>query len=347
MRIVQVGLGGFGRSWAELAHRAPEIELVAVVDSDSSALAWARTSLDIAPERCVASLTEAVASYECEAVLVITPPPTHAAIAVEALQAGKHVLIEKPLATTLAEAQVVVETAARQNRVAMVSQNYRFRPPARAAQRLVADGALGSLTHVAGGFRRDTRRLWPADNYRYAMRHPLLLDMAIHHVDLLRAVTGQNVRRVVARSWRVPDSPYRHDPALVAVCTLDGGATVVYSGDWTTHDRETSWNAEWDIAGTQGRLLWRGGEATPLTGELTLEEWGRLPVTVDQPVLAASDRAGTLEAFRLAVERGQQPETSAADNIQSLAIVLACVASTERDEAVDLDQMFTVTDSSR
>ena len=172
------------------------------------------------------------------------------------------------------------------------------------------------------------------------MRHPLLLDMSIHHADLLRAVTGQNVRQVFARSWRVPDSPYRHDPALVAVMTLDGGATVVYTGDWATHDRETSWNADWEIVGEHGRLLWRGGEQDPATGDLMLEEWGHPPRVVDQPALTATDRAGTLDAFRVAVATGQPPETSGADNIQSLAVVLACVESIERAESVDLETLF-------
>jgi predicted dehydrogenase len=168
------------------------------------------------------------------------------------------------------------------------------------------------------------------------MRHPYVLDMAIHHCDLLRALTGRNVLQVYARSWRVSASPYEHDPACVAILTLDGGATVTYEGDWATHERETSWNGDWELAGEEGRILWTGGEQDATQGVVRLERWGDGPVAVEQPEIPAVDRAGALLAFREAVASNHQPETSAADNVRSLAIALACVESIERGEAVDV-----------
>ena len=168
----------------------------------------------------------------------MTPPPTHCALTLAALAAGRHVLLEKPLATSLAEAREMIAAADRAGRFVMVSQNYRMRPPVEAARQFVRSGALGALVAVKIAFRRDTRAAWPADNFRYAMRHPLVLDMTIHHADLLRSITGQEVETVYARGWRVPDSPYVHDPAVVATMTLSGGATVVYDGDWAARGSE-------------------------------------------------------------------------------------------------------------
>jgi predicted dehydrogenase len=334
MRLIQVGLGGFGRSWATLAHTAGGIQLVAVADADPAAQAWARSELDLPPAAIHASLDAALSRVDAEAVLVVTPPETHHGVAGAAMDAGKHVLIEKPLATTLADARALVEIAATAGRTLMVSQNYRFRRPARAVQRLVADGVIGDLTAVTVHCHRDTRALWPADNFRYSMRHPYVLDMSIHHADLLRAVTGREVRQLFARGWRVPDSPYQHDPAVIAVMALDNGATVTYEGSWATHDRETSWNGDWELVGERGRIRWTGGETDPTTGDVTLERWGEPPQPVAQPPLTDNDRQGTLHAFRAAVETGAEPETSARDNINSLAIILACVASIEREQAV-------------
>jgi predicted dehydrogenase len=286
MRLIQAGLGGFGRSWAALAREADGIELVAVADA--------------------------------------------------ALAAGKHVLLEKPLATTLDDARALVETANRAGRVLMVSQNYRFRRPARAVQQLVAEGAIGDLLAVAVRCRRDTRALWPADDFRYRMEHPFVLDMSIHHLDLLRALTGREATRVVARGWRVPDSPYRHDPALTALFDLEGGATVVYEGTWATHEPETSWNGDWELLGERGRITWSGGRPDATSGEVTLYRWNEPPRTAEQPQLAFVDRVGTLHAFRAAVETGAEPETAARDNIESLALVLACVESIGSGAPVDL-----------
>ncbi|HEU5430420.1 MAG TPA: Gfo/Idh/MocA family oxidoreductase, partial [Thermomicrobiales bacterium] len=208
MRLIQIGAGGFGRSWAELAARAPEVELVAVVDPDAAARAWAGAALGLPPAAVVAAPDEAFVRFDADAVLIVTPPPTHHPLTLAALAAGRHVLLEKPLATSLAEAREMIAVADRAGRMLMVSQNYRVRPAARAAREIVRSGALGDLAAIKIQFRGDTRALWPADNFRYAMPHPLVLDMAIHHADLLRSVTGQEAATVYARGWRVPDSPY-------------------------------------------------------------------------------------------------------------------------------------------
>jgi predicted dehydrogenase len=337
MRIVQVGFGSFGRSWAGIVRAAAGVGLAAVVEPLSEARARAERELDLAATDCLASLDEALARDDWNAALVVSPPETHRAIAERVLRAGRHVLVEKPLATTLEDARALVAAASESDRVLMVSQNYRFRRPARAVQALVASGTIGELLAVRVGCRRDTRQLFGEGNFRYTMRHPYVVDMSIHHADLLRAVTGRNVLSLLARSWRVPDSPYVHDPAVVAVMDLEGGATVTYQGDWATHGQETSWNGEWEILGETGRVLWTGGESDATQGIVRLQRWGAPPEAVELPALAAVDRAGSLAAFREAVATGRQPETSAADNVYSLAIVLACVASIEQGKAVSLD----------
>ena len=111
-------------------------------------------------------------------------------------------------------------------RTLMVSQNYRFRRPARTVQepgrRRARSAICWPSRSPAAGIRGLT---FPPGDFRYRMRHPYVLDMAIHHLDLLRALTGRDVERVFARSWRVPDSPYLHDPAVIAVMTLEGGGS--------------------------------------------------------------------------------------------------------------------------
>lgn len=234
MRVIQVGLGGFGRSWAEIARAAEGVELVAAIDPSPSARVWAIEALGLAEEAVFAALEAALEATAADAVFVITPPETHHAIAGLALRSGKHVLLEKPLATTIGEARDLIGVAAAMDRILMVSQNYRYRPGAVAARQAVAHGMLGNLEAVRVRCLRDTRGLWPPDNFRYRMRHPFVLDMSIHHADLLRAITGQEVVSIYARGWRVPDSPYEHDPAVAATMTLSGGATVLFEGDWAT-----------------------------------------------------------------------------------------------------------------
>ena len=283
-----------------------------------------------------AVLEEALESVECDAVLVASPPGTHHALAKAALEAGKHVLCEKPLATRLEDALDLVRVADRTGHILMVSQNYRYNAPFRAVQRLVMEGELGELASIRISCRRDTRELFPPDDFRYAMRHPYVLDMSVHHLDLLRAATGRDVHSAYARSWRVTDSPFVHDPAVAAILDLDGGVPVVYEGDWATHEPETSWNGEWEIVGEAGRLLWSGSKEDRGSGEVVFERWGHKSRPVEQPDLEFVEREATLQILRAAIEGGEPPETAAADNVKSLAAMLGCVRSIESGEPVDV-----------
>ena len=309
---------------------APGVELAAIVDPDRAVL----RSADATPAFAV--LEEALASVECDAVLIASPPPAHHAVAKAALEAGKHVLCEKPLATRLEDAFDLIETAQRAERILMVSQNYRYNAPFRAVQRLVMEGELGKLVSIRIYCRRDTRELFAPDDFRYAMHHPYILDMSIHHFDLLRAATGRDVQDVYSRSWRVPDSPFVHDPAVAAILDLDDGMPVVYEGDWATHEPETSWNGAWEIVGEAGRLLWNGSAEDRGAGEVLFEQLGQEPYTVEQPDLEFVEREATLQVLRKAIEGGEPPETAAADNVKSLAVMLGCVRSIESGEPVDV-----------
>jgi predicted dehydrogenase len=339
VRVIQVGLGGWGRSWAGVVREATGIELVGVVDQDPEARRWASGELGLTADSCYESLDEALAATVCDAVLAITPPETHHKVVTQALSAGKHVLVEKPLAATLSEAGSLIDRAVEADRVLSVSQNYRFTRPARTVRQQVMDGVLGELISVRVTCQRDTRELFPPGNFRYLMRHPYVHDMAIHHFDLLRALTGQNVTRIYSRSWPIPDSPYQHDPAMAAIMVLEGGAAVTYEGNWASHTPETSWNGEWELVGKEGRLTWSGDVEDRNVGEVTFELWGESPRSVEQPQLSVVERAATLEQLREAVEGGEPPETNAADNMNSLAIVLGCIESIEGGGVVNITDL--------
>jgi predicted dehydrogenase len=313
-----------------LVAEAPGVELAAVVDPDPEARRYVETT----PAYGV--LEEALEAVECDAALVASPPGTHHVVAKAALEAGKHVLCEKPLATILQDAFDLVETADKAGRVLMVSQNYRYNAPFRAVQRLVMEGELGELASIRISCRRDTRTLFAPDDFRYSMRHPYVLDMSIHHFDLIRAATGRDVRGVYARGWRVPDSPFVHHPAVAALLDLEGGVPVIYEGDWATFGPETSWNGEWEVTGEAGRILWRGSEVDRGTGAVVFERWGQEARLVEQHDFEFVEREATLQALRAAIESGEQPETAAADNVRSLAAMLGCVSSIESGEPVDV-----------
>jgi predicted dehydrogenase len=335
--VIQVGAGLWGRSWAELVARARGFRLAALVDAGEDARTWAGETLGVPVFR---RLERALAAVPAEAVLLVSPPPTHRRLAEAAFAAGRHVLVEKPLAPTIADAAAIAAAARANRRVAMVTQNYRFRRQPRALAELLRDGALGALRGIRIEFRRDLRARWisPRD-WRGRMAHPLLLDMAIHHVDLVRSITGLEIAEVDARGWRVGDSPFRHEPTVDAILALEDGTPVAYHGTWAEAlGRETSWNGDWEIVGTKARATWTGAPNDALRGTLALERFGSPRRRLRTPSLPALDRLGVLHEARRAISAGDEPECSASDNLRTLAAVLALAESSERRRPVQVER---------
>jgi predicted dehydrogenase len=327
LSLIQVGAGFWGQSWAELVHRTRDYELAAIVDGSRAVRDWVTGTLGVPALR---TLEHALASVEADAVLLVTPPATHRPLAERALAAGRHVVCEKPLALDVEDAMALERAGERAGRHVMAAQNYRFRRQSRALQSLVANRTLGRLLAVRIVHRRDLRGLWVTRrDWRGRLAHPFLLDMAIHHIDLLRQITGREVADVDARGWRVPDSPFRHEPAVAALLTLDDGTPVAYDGSWAATTGLTSWNGEWELVGERARVTWTGGVNDALRGTVTLERYGSAPARVALPHLPALDRIGVLHELRRAIDEGGTPECSAADNAKSLDAVLAIARSVE------------------
>jgi predicted dehydrogenase len=328
IRIVQIGMGGWGQIWGGIVRRSTDAELVACVDMDPAALAQARKQLGIPPERCFGSIEQAFAAVECDAVLITTFLPAHVPLALAALEAGKHVLLEKPFAPTLAEARRVVDAAAQRERVLMISQNYRFYPAVRTVAALVREGTLGPVSGVSIDFRRYANAAPPEGNRHYMLRQPLLLDMAIHHFDLMRMVLGQEPRQVNCHAWNPPWSKFAEPASATATVTFDGGAVVSYRGSWISPGRQTYWAGEWHMECERGEIFWTSRDDEGTGGErVTVQLLGKPARRVKLPELPAIDQAGSLAAFAQAIRTGHEPESSGRQNLGSLALAFATIES--------------------
>lgn len=330
IRLVQVGMGGWGRDWMAITAAEPGVENVAYVDSSVEART-ATVADGAAPGRVFVDLESALRATGAEAALVTTAVGSHVPVALEALAAGLHVLVEKPFAATLDDAATAVRAAAAARRTLMVSQNYRYHPAPRFAADLVAGGEVGAVSSVDVDFRRHPIRHpdWAARHR--AMVQPLLADMAIHQFDLLRLVLGREPRWVEIEPIAAPRSGYRDPPAAVGLLSFDGGVAVSYRGSWVSRGRPTPWGGEWRLEGEDGAIEWatRGDRGVP--DRLRRRTPGGAAIPVELPPVAALDRAGALAAFVDAIRTGTEPETSGRRNLPTLALTLAAIRSaTER-----------------
>jgi predicted dehydrogenase len=331
IRLIQVGMGGWGRSWAKvLAQHAELAQVVACVDMQPEMLLQLQQDIGIAADVCFSSLEMALDAAEADAVLVTTPVGAHAPVALAALAAGKHVLLEKPFASSLAQARQVVETAEALGKVLMVSQNYRYYPAAQTAAALVREGRLGPVSSVSVQFRRYAN-LAPRETHRhYHIRHPLLLDMAIHHFDLMRYVLGQEPAAITCHAWNPPWSNFTEPAAAAAAIQFDGGAVVDYNGSWVSTAPQTTWDGEWQIECAGGVIEWTGRDNDSLKAEsVKVRERGKRVRSVPLPAMPYWDRAGSLATFVQALHSGSEPLTSGRDNLNSLALMFAAIEAAE------------------
>ncbi len=331
IRLIQVGMGGWGRSWAKvLAQHGELVQVVACVDMQPEMLLQLQQDAGIAEGVCFLTLEAALEATTADAVLVTTPIGAHAPVALAALAAGKHVLVEKPFATSLAEARQVVETADTLGKVLMVSQNYRYYPAAQAAAALVRSGKLGPVSGVSVQFRRYANFQPRATHRHYHIRHPLLLDMAIHHFDMMRYVLGQEPVHVTCHAWNPPWSNFTEPAAAVATVRFDGGAVVDYNGSWVSTAPQTTWEGDWQIECTGGVIEWTGRDTDSLKAEsVKVRERGKRVRSVPLPDVPYWDRAGSLATFVEAIHTGGEPLTSGRDNLNSLALMFASITAAE------------------
>jgi predicted dehydrogenase len=306
IRLIQVGLGPWGRNWAETVLPEADVEVVAYVDSNPAVLPAARG---------FTSLSDAL-TIDADAVLATVAINAHTPVALAALRAGKHLLLEKPFAPTLGEARTILDEARRQGVILSIAENYRFMPAVQAARRLV--GEVGRINSVSVEFRKAG---FPIERWGDPIDAALLVQISIHHFDLMRAILGQEPVRVSCHSWSPPWSTAPADVCASATIEFDGGAVVTYTGSMASRSPETPWSGEWRIEGELGELIF--GDQVELRG---------CPMPLPEPAL--TDRAAVLAGFVAAIKDGSEPPSPGADNIRSVALMEAALESAARQQAV-------------
>jgi predicted dehydrogenase len=337
LRLIQCGVGGMGNAWWRgPSGKSPDFDLVAIVDIADAPLNECGDTLGIPPERRFKSLEAALEKVEADAILTVTPPVIHAKHAELAFSRGLHVLTEKPIADNLENARRMVEQAEKAGRILHVAQNYRYTPPVQRLKALLAEKPVGAFGHGHLDFYIGADF---TGTFRETMEFPLLVDMAIHHIDLIRCITGRNVRKVTALSFKPSWSTwYRHDPGLKMLLQLDDGTAFSYSGDWSALGEQTPWNGNWRLQCAEGALIMKDDHIT-LT---RCQKWGTEPSYWPQHVgdIPLRAQAKLLHDFAEAIRTGKQPETSGQDNLWSFGAVMAGVISAREGRTVDVQELI-------
>ena len=177
-RVVLVGVGRMGRNHLRVLREVPGFELVAVVDAKADA---PPDLGDVPFFRSVADLSAAQIAFD--AAVVATPTATHRDVALELIALGKHLLIEKPIASTYADGRAVLAAAHAKGVKLVVGHVERFNPAVRKLREVIREGTLGTPIHFSftrvGGY---PETVLSGNN--------VILDLAVHDIDILRSLVG-------------------------------------------------------------------------------------------------------------------------------------------------------------
>jgi predicted dehydrogenase len=244
IRLLVLGTGGMAGNHAEAFAAIPGVTLVAGVDRrpDQLAAFAARHGLP----HTFATLEEALAWGQFDAVTNVTPDAVHHATTLPVLAAGKHILCEKPLATNAADAAEMADAAAAAGVVNMVNLSYRNVPALQKAARIVRDGALGAIRHFEASYLQSwlTQPAWgdwqtePQWLWRLSTRHGskgVLGDVGIHILDFATFIAGEPAAEVSARlatfdkapGGQIGEYPLDANDSATMQLRLQGGALGV------------------------------------------------------------------------------------------------------------------------
>jgi len=333
LRCAVAGLG-LGRAWARLINDSPGFTLAGLIDVDEARLNAFADELGLPASARYADFDRALFTMEADVIVVVTPPGLHRDNVLAALSAGYHVLSEKPLAATIAEAREISKAVHRSSRTYMVSQNYRWQDPVETVRQALIEGAAGEVGYVTAAFHKGFR----FGGWREQLPDVLLEDMSIHHFDLLRHLTGRNCLRIYARSFHPKWGWFSGNPAACVILEMEGGLEVSYFGSWVSRGRETSWAGEFRIVGDKGAIHWDGTEATLVLGHP--EDNPRDPKLESVPLpprkLEHTGFAYSLHEFARAIQQRREPITGVDDNIQSFGTAMAAIESARSGQPIDV-----------
>ena len=334
LRAVLVGCGGMSRAWLAAAAEREDLEIVGLVDIDKKSARWRAEEYRLGNAEIGDDLKFMLNETAPDVVFDVTIPAAHTDVTVTALRHGCHVLGEKPLADSMANARRSLRAAEKAGKIYAVIQNRRYTPHIRRLRRLLAKKPLGDLTTVNCDFYIGAH----FGGFRDRMEHVLLLDMAIHTFDQARLITGADTVSVYCREWNPKGSWYDHDASAICIFEMSDGLVFTYRGSWCAEGLNTSWECDWRIVGTKGSATWDGGEGiraqASKKGGAFFSEMRDLNV----PALAKKDRigghVGLIGEFVDCVRSGNVPETVCTDNIKSLAMVFSAIESAKKGRPV-------------
>jgi predicted dehydrogenase len=234
------------------------VRVICCVDSDLAAAQ--RAASDCGRGTLAATDFSAALAPDVDAVVISTPNHLHRPQAVAAIDAGKHVLLQKPVAANLADAQAIAAAAARSSKTVGLYMSYFDQPLVYDLRDMIAQGRLGSVVHFYARLMHKGGMMWSEEamkgnrTWRSSLEETgggCFIQLAVHYVHLFCWFAGMKVVRVTALSRNLHCPGMEGEDLAVAALEMEGGAMATLDTAWCANGEELA------IHGTEGRAIYR------------------------------------------------------------------------------------------
>lgn len=348
-KLKKVRFGIIGAGSIAIYRHAPEIdahpngEILAICDirpDRAEALAE-----DYGVEDVYTDYKDVLKRKDIDAVVVATPNRYHAPITIAALKAGKHVLCEKPMATSVADARKMIETAKDAGLKLMIGHNQRLMAPHVKAKELLDSGVMGRVFTFRTAFGHPGPEMWSQDKGPHTWFFKKeeayvgsMGDLGVHKTDLVRWLLGEEIVEVGAFVETLDKKDENGNPITVddnAVCILKSASGTVgqLTASWTyrgNEDNSTRLYCENGIMVLGEDPDWQV-EVQFANGEIARYSVGAVATNEVQV------ESGIPRMFIDALLAGRDPEISGEEGLKALAIVVACLKSAKTKKLVKVE----------
>ena len=293
------------------------------------------------------SVDEMLNDSQIDAVSVCVANAFHAENSIKALDAGKHVLCEKPMATTIEECEAMLEAANRNNKHLLIGQNQRLTPTHQYAKELINSGKYGKVISFQTTFGHGGPESWSADqsaNTWFFKKDKAafgsMADLGIHKLDLIRYLVGDDYDSVYSKQVvldkKFPDgSPIEVDDNSVEILQFKNGAFGTVTTSWTVYGEEVQVTTLFLTKGIMKLYADPDFSLIVVRGDGQIDKYQLDVIQTNDDEQQAS--SGVIDEFVDAILQDRPSVLDASDIINSMRAVFACVESNKENKEIKVD----------
>jgi predicted dehydrogenase len=341
-RVIHVGIGGFGRRWCKefLGNNIADgtVEVVAIVDTDPEAVKLGQQLLGLPDSACFTDIDEAFSKTEADFCTVVVPPEFHEAVIDVAITHGVDVLCEKPIADTMAGSVRIARKIREAGRKMAVTMSHRFDQDKTTLRQIIRGGSLGTVNMVSCRYYSDMRNHmdWGA-LFRHTMQDPLLIEGAVHHLDLVADFAGAKCSNLFATTWKPAWAEYAGDVDGIVAMEFENGVRGLYEGSSSSATGLNDWTKEYvRVECENGTAILNNRKIEvftrqPLKRQRHHEGQGQKIQLLEQPKWINS---WLIEKFCNWLDGGPEMETIVDRNVQASALIFASIESARSGQTI-------------